>query len=302
MSQRLCIYVSLILALLLVPATSHARWLNPASGRFQTMDTYEGDQRDPASLHKYAYAADDPVNNMDPSGQMTLTETINTVAILFALTTIAGVGITYAGAQSAALDADGWPDAAIVSISESVATRGVGADFGFDVLYHFNSQRLYAFPEVSVGLTPLSYFRQFRDMHGPSITFGGVWNLNSIDEWAGTSLTATWPYSIVHLIPSALGNRYKSFAAIRQLAKRDHNIRNSDWVFQVSLSTSGPAAFKVGPRSNVFAAQAGVSTQPIDLTATGESIVDMFGSEVATKLNLLPTLQYNLEAGLDLVQ
>jgi hypothetical protein len=33
-----------------------------------TMDTYEGDQNDPLSLHKYLYVADNPVNHIDPSG------------------------------------------------------------------------------------------------------------------------------------------------------------------------------------------------------------------------------------------
>jgi len=48
---------------------SHARWMNPQTGRFHTMDTYDGDKRDPASLHKYVYAANNPVNNVDPSGE-----------------------------------------------------------------------------------------------------------------------------------------------------------------------------------------------------------------------------------------
>jgi hypothetical protein len=32
------------------------------------MDTYEGDQEDPQSLHKYVYVSDDPVDGIDPSG------------------------------------------------------------------------------------------------------------------------------------------------------------------------------------------------------------------------------------------
>jgi hypothetical protein len=34
-----------------------------------TLDTFEGSQTDPLSLHKYVYCANDPVNNVDPSGQ-----------------------------------------------------------------------------------------------------------------------------------------------------------------------------------------------------------------------------------------
>jgi hypothetical protein len=42
--------------------------MNPSSGRFWTADSYEGQSEDPASLHKYLYAASDPVNKIDPSG------------------------------------------------------------------------------------------------------------------------------------------------------------------------------------------------------------------------------------------
>jgi RHS repeat-associated protein len=48
---------------------NRARYLNPDSGRFWTMDSYEGKNTDPASLHKYLYAQADPVMSRDPSGQ-----------------------------------------------------------------------------------------------------------------------------------------------------------------------------------------------------------------------------------------
>jgi len=37
------------------------RYLNQNTGRFWTMDSYEGSSYDPASLHKYAYAGNDPI-------------------------------------------------------------------------------------------------------------------------------------------------------------------------------------------------------------------------------------------------
>jgi RHS repeat-associated protein len=49
-----------------------ARYYQPQTGRFWTMDTFEGNSQDPLSLHKYLYAADNPVNNTDPSGNETL--------------------------------------------------------------------------------------------------------------------------------------------------------------------------------------------------------------------------------------
>jgi len=58
-----------IVALLASATPSQARWMNPQTGRFHTMDTFEGDKRDPASLHKYAYCRSDPINRTDPTGK-----------------------------------------------------------------------------------------------------------------------------------------------------------------------------------------------------------------------------------------
>jgi len=45
-----------------------ARYYNASLGRFTTMDSWEGSIWDPASLHKYLYCSNDPVNKIDPSG------------------------------------------------------------------------------------------------------------------------------------------------------------------------------------------------------------------------------------------
>lgn len=47
-----------------------ARYMNPATGNFLTMDTYEGSIYDPNTLHKYLYANGNPVTYSDPSGNM----------------------------------------------------------------------------------------------------------------------------------------------------------------------------------------------------------------------------------------
>jgi len=56
-----------------------ARLMNPLTGRFWSMDSYEGNNPDPASLHKYLYGAVDPANRIDPSGHDTLTLTEQTL-------------------------------------------------------------------------------------------------------------------------------------------------------------------------------------------------------------------------------
>ena len=46
--------------------------MNPTTGTFITMDTYQGSNYDPITLHKYLYANANPVTYCDPSGYMGL--------------------------------------------------------------------------------------------------------------------------------------------------------------------------------------------------------------------------------------
>ncbi len=45
-----------------------ARWMDPGNARFLSSDPFPGNGFDPASLHKYTYAQNDPVNRTDPTG------------------------------------------------------------------------------------------------------------------------------------------------------------------------------------------------------------------------------------------
>jgi RHS repeat-associated protein len=46
-----------------------SRYYKPDTGRFLTKDTFEGFENEPLSLNKYAYAGNNPVNYVDPTGK-----------------------------------------------------------------------------------------------------------------------------------------------------------------------------------------------------------------------------------------
>ena len=52
------------------------RSYSPIIGRFVSLDPYEGDVAKPLTLHKYAYAHNDSVNNVDPTGKFSLSTSI----------------------------------------------------------------------------------------------------------------------------------------------------------------------------------------------------------------------------------
>ena len=51
-----------------------ARYMNPSTGGFVSMDSYSGNSSSPISLHKYLYTHANPVMGRDPSGYSNLQE------------------------------------------------------------------------------------------------------------------------------------------------------------------------------------------------------------------------------------
>jgi RHS repeat-associated protein len=81
---------------------NRARYLNINTGRFWTMDTEEGQDRDPLSLHKYLYAEGDSVDNVDTSGNE-IDEIEGSFAVSETINAIPTISTTVTGAISRSL-------------------------------------------------------------------------------------------------------------------------------------------------------------------------------------------------------
>ena len=75
-----------------------ARYVNTGTGRFINRDSFEGNADEPMSLHRYLYAHDDPVNNIDPSGN-------EIEAVLTAISISGGLAANNAAPTAKAKDA-----------------------------------------------------------------------------------------------------------------------------------------------------------------------------------------------------
>ncbi len=72
-----------------------ARYMDPATGTFTTMDTYGGSLSDPMSLHKYLFANSNPVMYCDPSGHSTSLNEVNSVVGIMTILASASTVVVY---------------------------------------------------------------------------------------------------------------------------------------------------------------------------------------------------------------
>jgi RHS repeat-associated protein len=72
-----------------------ARWYSPNTGRFNRLDPFGGDNQDPQSLHKYLYCHANPLNTIDPTGRISLSEINVSMVIQASLMTMNFMGAIY---------------------------------------------------------------------------------------------------------------------------------------------------------------------------------------------------------------
>jgi RHS repeat-associated protein len=166
-----------------------ARYLNTATGRFWSMDSYEGDEQDPLSLHKYLYASSDPVNGIDPSGHDDLGEVSAALSIAGTISAISNISV--AGAISLAYGS--YPDAVAFGVFVGGEVAGVGSSTlsaigGYEVVFAPRLREEGSFwwggvePSSSAPLSPSDFGHIAHGRHVEAgIFIAWYWNLNDLN-------------------------------------------------------------------------------------------------------------------------
>jgi len=154
-----------------------ARYYDQNTGRFASVDPFEGRVEDTMSRHRYMYGNDNPVRYKDPSGMFaSLNEIGQSFAIVSALSAVRIVGTWMLNVISNKLDSNIHWTGVYASASASLlfATEGVialQAYFGGKI-----SERMYAFValgNLSLSL-PISGSASTLDVFSPAILGTGA--------------------------------------------------------------------------------------------------------------------------------
>jgi RHS repeat-associated protein len=224
-----------------------ARYMNPSSGRFWTMDSFEGGHSDPRSLHKYLYGNADPVNNVDPSGNSSIGEISTSLAIASVLSAVSTIALNLLTASTAVSTAQENFSLDGLLISGRLSASGFGGTVGagLDVVVDFKRHQVWVALASEFGTAPVSIFKTQRGTGG-SLMAGFVIAMNHPSELSGRGVGASQPLALWRLQGGLLfgAGENKAWSLLMHLAKRSNN--SIGWSGLVGVSNSGPAYFQVG--------------------------------------------------------
>ncbi len=132
-----------------------ARYYNPDAGRFWTADPFEGYADNPATLHKYNYCANNPVNATDPSGYETIMGNLFAQGVSLqaraAYTAFNGAMSGAAAAYDAYLSANAKPKKGDIK-------RAFWSGFGFGAAVGFGASYIGPAYAATIGVAAGSFF------------------------------------------------------------------------------------------------------------------------------------------------
>ena len=178
-----------------------ARWYDQNDGRFNRLDPFFGFKHSPMSLNKYLYVNGDPVNNLDPSGKVTLTELTSNIGTI--MVQFLRVAKTLSNAFDTINTALTWVNTAssIARILNNPADLQAWNDLRPDFLDHANSDPT-GFGRIKSGAFWNDSFDSFRRYFLPLS--------NELRKWAKSmqktlrKRTASNPFQFVIQLPTPL--------------------------------------------------------------------------------------------------
>jgi RHS repeat-associated protein len=206
-----------------------ARYLNPNTGRFWTLDSYEGENEDPPSLHKYLYCHGNPQNGIDANGHDFI-ETLGTFYVMAQLS--AATFITTYGAYAGAITL-----ITAVSASEAVQlfATGMTEDGESAGPMDYAMAAITILPGGQVIKKPLSTVE--KDMYRADAR--QLWDvLSKIPRAIGDRIHHRIPLEWAHIFPKVDPN---SLSNLEKVADADHKDINTLWrEFKAALNGRKP--------------------------------------------------------------